>query len=384
MNTLALFKTFAADLPLLAEAKLSTQIITWAAVLLVTGLLLTPSLRAWMTGVLAVLIGAIVIGVGVQISPLLVVGTVLGAIGLICLLPPSRRDLRAAGAIFFALALGFYGYAVAIATPTPGEESVIAWVVFILLALTTVGSALAMITSRSAVYSAIWFALTLLATGGLFLYQGAQFLGVATVTVYAGAIVVTFLFVIMLAQPDGHAAYDRISWGWFAKPAAALAAATLMGAVLYGLHGAETGGTRELVGRAVDDLAKTNEPLPFTSAQIVKANLVGPDERSKLQMQLRSDAADVTLSKADAVRLATAVSERRGMTTPPRIELLPALAAPHDTLAGNHMAHLGGYLFSRHLIAVEVAGTLLLAALVGAIAMLSQGASTRHEGEARG
>ncbi len=41
----------------------------------------------------------------------------------------------------------------------------------------------------------------LLGTAGLFLFQGAQFLGVATIVVYAGAILVTFLFVLMLAQP---------------------------------------------------------------------------------------------------------------------------------------------------------------------------------------
>ena len=42
--------------------------------------------------------------------------------------------------------------------------------------------------------------------------SGAQFLGVATIVVYAGAILVTFLFVLMLAQPQGHAFYDRVSW----------------------------------------------------------------------------------------------------------------------------------------------------------------------------
>ncbi len=54
---------------------------------------------------------------------------------------------------------------------------------------------------------------SLLGTAGLFLFQGAQFLSIATVAVYAGAIVVTFLFVLMLAQPEGHAFYDRIGWG---------------------------------------------------------------------------------------------------------------------------------------------------------------------------
>ena len=67
-------------------------------------------------------------------------------------------------------------------------------------------------TFRSPVYCAIWFALSLLGTAALFLFQGAQFLGVATIVVYAGAILVTFLFVLMLAQPEGDAFYDRISW----------------------------------------------------------------------------------------------------------------------------------------------------------------------------
>ena len=89
--------------------------------------------------------------------------------------------------------------------------------VFWLLAVVTLGAAVATIASQSPVYSAIWFALSLLGTAGLFLFQGAQFLGVATIVVYAGAIVVTFLFVIMLAQPEGHSAYDRLSWGGLPK-----------------------------------------------------------------------------------------------------------------------------------------------------------------------
>src|SRR5213076_1345606 len=79
--------------------------------------------------------------------------------------------------------------------------------VFWLLSLITIAAAVAMVTSRAPIYSAIWFAVSLLGTAGLFFQSGAQFLGVATVVVYAGAIVVTFLFVIMLAQPEGHSPY---------------------------------------------------------------------------------------------------------------------------------------------------------------------------------
>ena len=77
--------------------------------------------------------------------------------------------------------------------------------VFLILAAVTVISAVGAITFRNPVYCAIWFGLSLLGVAGLFFFAGAQFLAVATVVVYAGAILVTFLFVLMLAQPEGKA-----------------------------------------------------------------------------------------------------------------------------------------------------------------------------------
>ncbi len=47
-----------------------------------------------------------------------------------------------------------------------------------------------------------------------------------------------------------------------------------------------------------------------------------------------------------------------------------------DVLHPAHMAHLGAQLFSRHLLSVELAGTLLLVALVGAISIVIQGRNT--------
>jgi NADH:ubiquinone oxidoreductase subunit 6 (subunit J) len=49
------------------------------------------------------------------------------------------------------------------------------------------------------------------------------------------------------------------------------------------------------------------------------------------------------------------------------------LHEPTSVLSRSHMANLGRHLFAEHLISVEVAGTLLLAALVGAIAIASFG-----------
>ena len=86
--------------------------------------------------------------------------------------------------------------------------------------------AAATIVSRSPVYAAIWFALSLVGVAGVLLVLGAQFLGVATIVVYAGAILVMFLFVLMLAQPAGLAPYDRVSNEPFLS---ALAGAVLLG-----------------------------------------------------------------------------------------------------------------------------------------------------------
>ena len=71
-------------------------------------------------------------------------------------------------------------------------------VVFWGFAALAVVSALACITRRSAVASALWLVVTLFSLAALFVVLDAQFIAVLQVLVYAGAIMVLFLFVIML------------------------------------------------------------------------------------------------------------------------------------------------------------------------------------------
>jgi NADH:ubiquinone oxidoreductase subunit 6 (subunit J) len=54
-----------------------------------------------------------------------------------------------------------------------------------------------------------------------------------------------------------------------------------------------------------------------------------------------------------------------------------------NILSQQHMAHLGKELFSKHLVSVEIAGTLLLVALVGTVAIVShsQQAGRRRQGD---
>lgn len=227
-------------------------------------------------------------------------GLVSGAIGLWLLLPTRYILASRLGGVLVALA----GVLIAFDLPRLGP-----WLdegVFWLLAAVTLGGAVAMIASQSPVYSAICFALSLLGTAGLFLYNGAEFLGVATIVVYAGAIVVTFLFVIMLAQPEGHSAYDRLTWGGLPKILGVAASGLLLGILIF------------LLG----DL-RTKAIEPQTDEALLAAH-----------------------------------------TT---------LTAEQGILAPRHMANLGRHLWTEHLISIELAGTLLLVALVGAVAMAIYG-----------
>jgi len=86
-------------------------------------------------------------------------------------------------------------------------------IVFWAFAVLAMGSALLCITMRNPVSSALWLVVTLFALAGLFVLLDAQFIAVLQVLVYAGAIMVLFLFVIMLLN-IGRATRSDIKGAW--------------------------------------------------------------------------------------------------------------------------------------------------------------------------
>lgn len=76
------------------------------------------------------------------------------------------------------------------------------WVVFIIAALICLAGALGVVTSENPVHAAMSLVATLFGIAVLFIAQDAEFLAAVQVIVYAGAIVVLFLFVIMLLGVD--------------------------------------------------------------------------------------------------------------------------------------------------------------------------------------
>ena len=80
-------------------------------------------------------------------------------------------------------------------------------VLFIVFGAISAVSSVLMITRRDVVVSALFLVLNLAGLSGLYLTLNAQFIAVAQVIVYAGAIMVLFLFVIMLLRPENEKSF---------------------------------------------------------------------------------------------------------------------------------------------------------------------------------
>lgn len=79
-----------------------------------------------------------------------------------------------------------------------GGETVVFWI----LGPVSLAGALGMVFSRNAVHSALWLVTTMLSLGVFYVVQEAPFLGAAQIIVYTGAIMILFLFVLMLVGRD--------------------------------------------------------------------------------------------------------------------------------------------------------------------------------------
>jgi NADH-quinone oxidoreductase subunit J len=71
-------------------------------------------------------------------------------------------------------------------------------ILFWILSATALLSATMVVISKNAVYSVLWLVVTFFAISGHYILLNAQFLAIVNIIVYAGAIMVLFLFVIML------------------------------------------------------------------------------------------------------------------------------------------------------------------------------------------
>ena len=95
---------------------------------------------------------------------------------------------------------------------------------FLILSLIAIATALGMLFSRNAIYSALFLVLNFITVAVFYLLLGAPFIAMAQITVYAGAIMVLFLFVIMLLGAESLPEAEVLPWQ---KPLAGLLAVVL-------------------------------------------------------------------------------------------------------------------------------------------------------------
>lgn len=294
------------------------------------------------------------------ISPILLYGAcAAGALGVAMALPRDRVTPAIFGAILLAGAFGalVIGLGVAMPSQRPNFH-------FYLFSLIAILAGLRVITHPRPIYSALYFILTILASSGLYLILSAEFLAFALIIVYAGAILITYLFVIMLATEgptadaaDALAEYDRVS----REPVlAALAGFVLLGAVTTLM----VWGSPTL--RADPRLAPGDRQLAVMPEKVNKslraAGLIKGDEA--LQFNERAGRYAITAEPDGTGNLFVANDHGRGSST----RVIAQSQWPKDLALTNTEA-VAFTLIDAHPGAIEIAGVILLMAMLGAVVL---------------
>ncbi len=152
------------------------------------------------------------------------------------------------------------------------------YILFFLLALICVGSILGMILIKNQAYSAILLILAFCATGGLFALLDAPFIAAVQIIIYAGAIMVLFIFVIMMVNVRIGLPPEKKKW---TLGLAAVLGIVLVIELILSIKGAST----PIVGKGIESIGSPTDlghllftkylyPFEITSILIIAA-LVG-------------------------------------------------------------------------------------------------------------
>jgi len=151
-------------------------------------------------------------------------------------------------------------------------------VVFVLLAGVAVGSALGLVLRRNPIHAALFLVVNLGTVAVFYLTLGAQFLAVAQVAVYAGAIMVLFLFAIFVLIPgkEETGPDPRRAYRLLALPVGAVLLALLVAVVAIGTRGRAAAGPAPDGVEAIARLLFTDYLFPFElTSVLLLAAMVG-------------------------------------------------------------------------------------------------------------
>jgi NADH-quinone oxidoreductase subunit J len=282
---------------------------------------------------------------------------VIGAAGLYLVLKPGRPSAKAIGAL---LGLGAFGWLLVSAANAIGggspQNPQVAFTIASGIAILAAGR---MVTHTRPVYCALYFILVVLSSAALFLLLEAEFIAFALVIVYAGAILITYMFVLMLAQqagdaaqPAGRAEYDVVP----REPAAATLVGFVLLAVLSNMIviGAETMPAPSTAVRANEQAWLELEQMP--------ARLQTEVRRAYPQFDWPPDRNPDGSFIAVAEGRAYVTGHLEGSSQTQRFELPPE-AMPEN------IQRVGWALVAKFPASLELAGVILLMAMVGAVVL---------------
>lgn len=295
----------------------------------------------------------------------LYLGLALVGLGLSIALPRAKVSPQAIGALIAAIGLGvvlvLMGLKSSGSLPSP---------YFYVFSLVGLGAALRVVTHPRPVYSAIYFILTILASCGLYLLLSAEFMAFALVIVYAGAILITYLFVIMLAtqaptedRTEGLKGYDTAA----REPLLATVASMALVAVLTGMLFA---GSMKLeprnAGVSADALLAQ---LPRRVEDGLKdAGLI--ERKESLAVLDGKYQIDIEGRRALVVGAGGGEGGERWVAFP-------------ENLSVQNVEALGFNLLNAHPGSIEIAGVILLMAMLGAVVLSRRQVEIDEEAKAR-
>jgi NADH-quinone oxidoreductase subunit J len=257
------------------------------------------------------------------------------------MLLPARRETpirKLGGAVLIAAALIVAALLVRYAAHHGGGLGAYFWA----FAAVALGGAVRVVTHPRPVYSALYFVLTVFASAGLFILLWAEFMAAALVLIYAGAILVTYVFVIMLAS---SAAPDEPGTG--ADDDASLATARA--------NPGNGDGSHLAAGRSGEERIRAASLAPISEYDAVS----------------RDPLVAAAVGFALMGVLLFVIFDRSAGLIGPRDRLGGIEGDPRDIplteRTDGATQKLGVYLFQNHMVNLELAGLLLTVSMVGAI-----------------
>lgn len=318
---------------------------------------------------------------------------VIGGLGVSLALPRRHVSPQVLGAMLAATAFGAIFLLLGLST-YQGNPADLPGIYFYVFALIAIGASLRVISHPRPVYSALYFILTILSSSVLYLMLGAEFMAFSLIIIYAGAILITYLFVIMLAtqapqESDVGALseYDAFS----REPMIATCLGFVLLAVLSGLIATGlTGGRHHL---PLQPAAEARLDLTNEMPRKVIRELDGRGFFSKVSYDsgsgvpfTRPEIADVEVTDGvlyldvdDPAAARHVMLDEGGRIT----EIIGAGAPGANTVSGDdripvripasampsNIDGVGYALVAEHPMALELAGVILLMALLGAVVL---------------